>query len=75
MGHVAYLNEDEIAALVDRISDACDGERAVMILVAFSDMLADIASSEPSSPLASVVSELVSLTMQRHGVNNTQAIN
>ena len=69
------LDEDEIAALADRISDACDGVSAVIILAAMTDILAAIATAHPDLSMAKVMADFVGLAHQRHGVNDSQSLN
>ena len=72
--HMMALDEAEITELADKISDACDGEHAVMIMVAISDLFAAIVASHPGMSMDYILSDFNSLVMQRHS-GATRAIN
>lgn len=70
-----FIEEDAISALVDAISDACDGQSMAVILVAFSDMLAAMGNGHPTITVEDVLTDFNSLMEQRHGHNSIRIIN
>lgn len=73
--HAVVIPEEEIAAIVSEIGDACDGHPAVTILVALSDMLASIADLSQDLTVDKVLSDFNALVHQRHGHNGNATLN
>ena len=69
------LEEKDVASLVDKIGEACDGQSLALILVAFGDMLAAMGDIHPAINLDEVMADFLNLMNQRHGVGSIRSIN
>lgn len=70
---IIIIDEDEVEALTDQISDLCNGKQAALILAAMTDMLAQIAEAHPGLSMNAVMEDFVGLALQRHGANGSQS--
>jgi hypothetical protein len=73
--HVVPVAEADIDELFDKISDACDGYPAVVILVAMSDMLMAITDAQKDLTMNNTIADFMGILQQRHGQNQPQSLN